>query len=176
MSVILTNIAFVVVTFVRVIGFLIRYGVDGAETSIQIGKSGYFYKSQIPMNYMELSIHYILLSLLCVNMILLIVLIVSLKSKGMIQALIVSLVLLYIFNPTAIYTMTKCDKLFDLFSLFPTNVLKITSVASDFDPIVVFGYPLQWISVIEIFYVLALGIGFYLLCSKLVKSQKYRGE
>lgn len=175
-SVILTNIAFVVVTFVRVIGFLIRYGMDGSETSIQIGKSGYFYKSQIPMHYLELSIHYILLSLVCVNMILLIVLIVSLKSKGMIQALIVSVVLLYIFNPTAIYTMTKSDKLFDLFSLFPINVLKITSVTSDFAPVVIFGYPLQWIYVIEIFYVLALGIGFYLLCSKLVKNQKYYSE
>ena len=144
-SVIITNIAFMIVTFLRVSEFLIRYGMDGHETSIQIGKFGYFYKSQIPMNYLELSIHYILLSLLCGNMILLIVLIVSLKSKGMMQALIVSFALLYIFNPTAIYAMTKSDKLLYLISLFPINVLKITSVISDFDSISIFGYQLQWI-------------------------------
>ncbi|MCM1105207.1 MAG: hypothetical protein NC409_14020 [Clostridium sp.] len=176
MSVMITNIAFVIVTLIMAAGFLIRYGMCGYDTSIQIGRFGYFYKSQIPMNYLELSIHYLLLSMLCVNMILLIVLIVSLKSRAMLQALIASLAALYIFDQTAVYAVIKSDRPFYFLSLFPVNALKITSVVSDFDPVTIFGRQLQWIYLVEIFYLFALGIGFWILCGKVVKSQKYYGE
>ncbi|MCM1539357.1 MAG: hypothetical protein NC254_13285 [bacterium] len=176
MSVMITNIAFVIVTLMMAVGFLIRYGMCGYDTSIQIGRFGYFYKSQIPINYLGLSIHYILLSILCVNMILLNVLIISLKSRTMIQALITSLAVLYIFDQTAVYAVIKSEKPFYFLSLFPVNALKITSVVSDFDPVTIFGCQVQWIYLIEIFYLFALGIGFWILCGKVVKRQKYYGE
>lgn len=176
MSVMVANIVFAIVTLVMAAGFLVRYGMCGYDTSIQIGRTGYFYSSQLPMNYLELSIHYLLLSIVCVNVILLIVLIISLKSRTMVQALIVSFAALYIFDQTAVYAVIKSDKPFYFLSLFPVNVMKITSVVSDFAPVSVFGCQLQWLYFTEVFYLFVLGIGFSLLCGKAVKRQKCYGE
>jgi len=172
---IITNITFLVVTGLQALLYYIRYGIEGYDTSIQVGLYNYFNLSALSFNYLDLSLNTLFLNLLGINMILLIIIGVSIKSYNSIQSLLISVLLCYSFSPELISRIFSNMTAFYVISLHPINSLDTKNIAC-LDYVDFLGRENAWINFLQIFYIVLIGLGLFYVCKVMVKKQKYYSD
>lgn len=166
------NMAWILLAAVLLIfGFLI-FGLEGYDTSIQIGWAYYNYESVLPFSYIKLLIHIFLIDFLTFNSILCVVILISFRSRNSFTATCIGLAILYVMRTDAVGAFFDNPILNRVVSLTPANVLDGEYLAS-FRPIHFGGYQIQWICFAELFYVVILLAVIGVLIRGLGRNQKY---
>ncbi|MBD5480908.1 MAG: hypothetical protein HDR15_00025 [Lachnospiraceae bacterium] len=168
----LMNIAWILLAAVLLIAGFFIFGLEGYDTSIQIGWAYYNYESVLPFSYMKLLLHIFLIDFLTFNSILFIVILISFRSKSPFTATCIGLAILYIVRTDAIGAFFDNNILDHVMSLTPANVLDGEYLAS-FQPIHFGGYQIQWICFVELFYIVVLLAVIGVLMRALSRNQKY---
>lgn len=93
---IFSNTLFLIGILAHIILFAIIYGIEGFNTSIQIG--GYFRESLLELNYLSFSIYCTLMSLLGVNIVIAITVLISSFCKTNFSSITIILILFFLPN------------------------------------------------------------------------------
>lgn len=169
---ILMNVTWVLLAAVLLTAGFLQFGLEGYDTSVQIGWAPWNYASVLPFSYGELLLHIFLIDFLAFNSMLCIVLLISVRSRNPFTATCVGLAALYVMRSDAMGAFFDNDLLNRVVSLTPANVLDGEYLAA-FRPIRLGDARLPWICCAELLYIVILLAAIGGLICVLRRSQKY---
>lgn len=148
-----TNISYLVMVLLPCITAFILYQGKGLGTSIQM--TPWIRDSQLDMSYGKLLLHTIFLSLVTINVILLLSLTAAFVVKNPTKAVCITLAVLFLLRPDIVSGYLQSAVMDRITAMTPVNVMDTLNLAKQ-TPLDINGVKLQWLTMAEIFYSVAL--------------------
>ena len=170
-ALILTNLCAVLFIVVESVMHLAFFGVEGWNTSIQIGWPGFFRSSPVAMNFLEAVIQGIILTILVYNCMAMLTLLISYFSKNTVTAMILSIVI-FLLPSLPFFTAAEPDSMFGrILVLLPFHALNMQFVTY-YRPITLFGAKIPMFYMLLFYYPVVTGIMGVFLCKVCQRDNK----
>ena len=152
-SLIVANIGVTFFIVLLSVAYYIFFGIEGWDTSIQVGVVNYFINSPLNINYLTLSVEEIILNIVVVNCVSIGSLLISYITKNNYVSIIICLALFFFPNMPILTRLGSTSSAGRILAFFPYHAVNAQMI-SGCRPIKIHGFQIQMFPILVMYYII----------------------